>query len=76
MKKRILIAVLLGSLLLTGCDKFERIMDILLEKETEAVETEAPVQTDDLHLLTIQHSSNQAASQHCLLTVPFLQRNQ
>jgi hypothetical protein len=46
MKKRILIAVLLGSLLLTGCDKFERIMDILLEKETEAVETEAPGQTE------------------------------
>lgn len=46
MKKQILIAVLLCSLVLTGCDKFERIMDILQEKETEVVETEVPVQNN------------------------------
>ena len=43
--------ILLGSLMLTGCSKLERIIDILLEEETEVTETEtaeteAPEQTD------------------------------
>ena len=46
MKKKLLTSVLLCSLVLTGCDKFERIMDILLEEETEAAETETPVQNN------------------------------
>jgi len=44
MKKKIISVLLLCSLFMTGCDKFDRIMDILLEKETETSETEAPEQ--------------------------------
>jgi len=47
MKKKILSMILLGSLMLTGCSKLERIVDILLEDETEVTETaEAPEQSD------------------------------
>jgi len=42
MKKKILTLILLGSLMLTGCDKFDRIMDIIMENETEAAEPETP----------------------------------
>jgi len=42
MKKKILTLLLIGALMLTGCDKFGRIMDIILEKETEAAETDVP----------------------------------
>ena len=38
MKKKLLTMLLLSSLLLTGCSKLEKIIDILLEEETEAVE--------------------------------------
>ena len=41
MKKKILSIFLLCSLLMTGCSKLERIIDILLEEETEVTETEA-----------------------------------
>ena len=49
MNKKILSMILLGSLMLTGCSKLEKIIDILLEDETEVTETEtaeAPNQTD------------------------------
>ena len=49
MKKKILSIFLLCSLLMTGCSKLERIIDILLEEETEVTETEAetaPEQND------------------------------
>ena len=35
MKKKILSTILLCSLMLTGCSKLEKIIDILLEEETE-----------------------------------------
>lgn len=46
MKKKLLAMLLLSSLLLTGCNKLERIIDILLEEETEAAETQKPEETD------------------------------
>ena len=46
MKKKILSTLLLCSLLMTGCSKLEKIIDILLEEETEVTETETPGQTE------------------------------
>ena len=46
MKKKLLTMLLLSSLLLTGCSKLEKIIDILLEEETEAVETQKPEESD------------------------------
>ena len=42
MKKKILSTILLCLLFLTGCSKLEKIIDILLEDETEIAETDAP----------------------------------
>ena len=46
MKKKILSTLLLCSLLMTGCSKLVKIIDILLEEETEVTETETPGQTE------------------------------
>ena len=35
MKKKILSMILLGSLMLTGCSKLEKIIDLLQEEETK-----------------------------------------
>ena len=47
MKKKILSIFLLCSLLMTGCSKLERIIDILLEEETEAAESQKPAETEE-----------------------------